>query len=366
MSNITCKLGVQQRILPAYRAPFFDLLAASCSQGLSVYAGIPREEEAVGTMGELQVARFHLADNVHLGEGRLYACYQRNIIRWLEEWQPDVLVVEANPRYLHTPVAVRWMKSRGRPVIGWGLGAPPLRGFWLKILRERFISGFDALLTYSQQGALQYKSAGYPGERIFIAPNAVTPRPAAAAPIRPETFAAGRGHILFVGRIQLRKRLDLLLRACAGLDDALQPELSIVGDGPARAEMEALARQIYPRAVFTGEKRGADLEPYYREADLFVLPGTGGLAVQQAMAWALPVIVAEADGTQSDLVRPQNGWLLPPGDGAALHTCLSEALSDPKRLRGMGAESYRIVSQEINLEAMVDAFARAIQSVCKP
>ena len=49
-----------------------------------------------------------------------------------------------------------------------------------------------------------------------------------------------------------------------------------------------------------------------------MLPGTGGLAVQQAMAHGLPVIVAQGDGTQDDLVRPENGWQIPPDDLAAL------------------------------------------------
>ena len=75
------------------------------------------------------------------------------------------------------------------------------------------------------------------------------------------------------------------------------------------------------------------------------------------------VIVAEADGTQSDLVRPGNGWLLPPGNGDALTRQLQAALSNPGRLRVMGAESFRIVAEEINLEAMVQAFKAAVVTV---
>jgi glycosyltransferase involved in cell wall biosynthesis len=94
-----------------------------------------------------------------------------------------------------------------------------------------------------------------------------------------------------------------------------------------------------------------------------VLPGTGGLAVQEAMAHGLPVIVAQGDGTQTDLVRPENGWLIPPDDLQALEAVLGEAFSDPARLRRMGAESYRIVAEEVNLEAMVGIFVQALCSV---
>ena len=68
------------------------------------------------------------AQNIHLFSGPLYLCHQRGLVEWLENWNPDALIVEANPRYLATGAAVRWMHERGRKVIGWGLGAPPIAG----------------------------------------------------------------------------------------------------------------------------------------------------------------------------------------------------------------------------------------------
>ena len=109
-------------------------------------------------------------------------------------------------------------------------------------------------------------------------------------------------------------------------------------------------------AEFVGAKHGAELEPYFTQADLFVLPGTGGLAIQQAMAHGLPVVVARGDGTQDDLVRDENGWQIPPDDLPMLTATLQTALSDPVRLHNMGAASYRIVSDEINVDQMVKVF----------
>jgi glycosyltransferase involved in cell wall biosynthesis len=362
--EISCKLGIQQRVLPAYRAVFFDLLAQSCLGGLSVFAGTPRPGEALGVEGELKTAVYAYAENMHLGRGRLYACHQRNFLTWLERWDPQVLIVEANPRYLSTPGAVKWMKERKRPVIGWGLGAPPHGGFWRNLLRDRFLSSFDALLTYSQRGAEEYRALGFSEDCVFLAPNAITPRPSYPVPLRSKTYQDGRAQVLFVGRLQARKRIDLLLQACASLPAELQPDVTVVGDGPARSGLENLAKRVYPRTVFAGEKHGQDVEPFFQNADLFVLPGTGGLAVQHAMSFGLPVIVSEADGTQADLVRPSNGWLVKPGSSDALRETLIEALADVDRLREMGCESYRVISEEINLEAMVAGFARAIQFVC--
>jgi glycosyltransferase involved in cell wall biosynthesis len=169
--------------------------------------------------------------------------------------------------------------------------------------------------------------------------------------------------VLFVGRLQARKRVPSLLKACAGLPAQLRPRLVIVGDGPELENLRSLAQNIYPAAEFPGAKHGADLAPYFLAADLFALPGTGGLAVQEAMSYGLPVIVAKGDGTQDDLVRPQNGWQIQPDDDSALSVALLDALSDLPRLRRMGAESYRIVAEEINLEKMVGVFIRALNAL---
>jgi glycosyltransferase involved in cell wall biosynthesis len=354
------RLGLQQRVLPNYRAPFFDMLAEACDGGLSLFSGMARASEGI-TPGELQVARQVTAGNIHILGGSAYLCYQRGMLDWLEEWNPEALIVEANPRYLATPAAVKWMHARGRRVLGWGLGAPPVNGMLAGLRRAKridFLQQFDGLIAYSQRGAGEYADAGYPRERITIAPNAAAGRPSK----RPKTKPARvkRPTLLFVGRLQGRKRVDALLRACAAMPEP-KPRLIIVGDGPERSTLERLASEVYPMASFAGAKHGAELEPHYAEADLFVLPGTGGLAIQEAMAHGLPVIVAKGDGTQDDLVRVGNGWQIAAGEDAALRDTLREALSDVGRLRRMGAESYRIVREEINLEKMVEAFVKALE-----
>ena len=367
MNTYSGRVGVVQRVLPEYRAPFFEMLAEHCKGGLSVFAGQPRKSEAIGASGTLQKAKYHPAQNLHILGGPFYLCLQRGLQEWLEDWDPDILIVEANPRYLSTALAAYWMKERARPVIGWGLGAPPLRGALAGLRRARrrsFLSRFNALIAYSRRGANEYAALGFPPERIYVAANAVAPRPQGDAPQRPAAFTRP-ATVIYVGRLQARKRINSLLRAVAALPKDLQPKLQIVGEGPARPELERLATQNYPAAEFTGAKYGLELEALLAGADLFVLPGTGGLAVQQALAHGLPLIVAEGDGSQEDLVGPANGWLLPAGDEEALRAALAEALSDPARLRQMGAASYRLAQEQFSLEAMVEGFTTALSEVSK-
>ena len=180
MTRYAGKLALQQRVLPNYRAPFFDLLASACKGGMSLFTGLPRPNEGITTAQELQITNYKLGQNVHLFSGSLYLCYQRGLIDWLKNWNPDALIMEANPRYLSTASAIKWMHQRGKPVIGWGLGAPPLSqtlaGF-RQTLRPSFIKQFDALIAYSQRGADEYASLGFPKEKIFVAHNSVSPPP---------------------------------------------------------------------------------------------------------------------------------------------------------------------------------------------
>ena len=359
MTRFNGKLALQQRVLPNYRAPFFDLLASACDGGMSLFTGLPRPEESIATTDKLQTAHYTLGKNIHLFSGGFYLCYQPGLLDWLEETDPDVLIMEANPRYLSSPAAAEWMHERDRPVIGWGLGAPPVRGIREK-RRINFLRQFDALIAYSQRGADEYATLGFPLDYLFVAHNSVSPAPSHPLPSRPLELNT-QPNILFVGRLQARKNVDLLLGACAEMDSP--PRLVIVGDGPERESLETLAGEIYPDAEFVGAKHGAELKPYFEEADLFVLPGTGGLAVQEAMSYGLPIIVAQGDGTQDDLVREGNGWQVPPDDIEALVFTMKDALSDAARLRRMGEESYRIVKEEINIGRMVETFVTALNTL---
>lgn len=354
------RVGLQQRVIPGYRALFLDTLAERCLGGLSVFAGQPLLNEGIHPAENLKIAQLVQGNNRYFFNpaSPLFLCWQSGFINWLEKWQPEVLIVEANPRYLATRQAVAWMHQRERKVVGWGLGAPvitgPLAGL-RRWERSSFVGSLDAIVAYSQSGAAQYRAMGYPAQKVYVAFNAVESAPHAALPERSIDYKE-RSKVLFIGRLQTRKRVDLLLQACASLTSEQQPKLVIVGDGPARLELENMAKQIYPQAEFVGAKQGAELEPHFAKADLFILPGTGGLAIQQAMAHGLPVIVAQGDGTQDDLVRNDNGWQIPPDDLPALTEILRRALSDRARLREMGKASYRIVAEEINVEKMAGTF----------
>lgn len=376
VSYLPDRVGLQQRVLPSYRGPFCEALARELPGSLEVFAGRPRAEEGIRDSGPLDSVVRMIPRNVHLGWGQRYLLWQMGWQFWLRGFDPQLLVVEANPRYVSNHFAARWMRSRCRPVVGWSLGpvgqargegllAAPLR---------RYYAAFDALVVYSQQGIREFERIGIPREKIHHAPNAV--QSSTSEVIRSqlasdpslvdrwrEQWGLGEGlTVLFVGRLQARKRVDQLIRACARVQPS--PQLLVVGDGPERKALEGLAGKRLSACKFLGDLRGEELGRCFAAADILVLPGTGGLALQEAMLYAKPVAVAQADGSQTDLVKAgKNGWHLPPGDENALIGVLSQASADRERLRAMGAASLKIVREMATLEKMVAGFLSAIEWV---
>lgn len=356
------RLAIQQRVIPAYRAPFLELLAKQPEIELGVIAGSPQPGEMIKIVDQLEGVNYQFTKNIHLLHGKFYFCLQPQFSEWVKNWQPDILIVEANPRYRSTPSALRWMKSQNKPVLGWGLGVPHSSGplsFIRNNARKQFLKSFESLIAYSKRGAQGYIQAGFDPKNVYVAMNATASSPTNPPPNREIWDEDYTPIILYVGRLQPRKRLDSLIKVCSQLPEKIQPHLWIVGDGAIRSELESLAAKTYPKTKFWGETFGAELDLIFNQADVFVLPGTGGLAVQQAMAHALPVIVAEGDGTQSDLVTDENGWNIASNNSQALMDAIISALSSPEKLRQKGLGAYQTVKTRVNIDQMVAVFLKA-------
>lgn len=355
-------LCVRQRILPKYRVPFFERLAERCTGGFVLIAGQPEESEAISVSGSLSSGRLIRLENRVLLSGVFKSYVQRGLLDALDSISADVFVTEANPRFRDMGSAVRAMRQRGVPVFGWGLGTANFfnHGFsrLRHIRRKRMVNRFDGMLCYSSVAARQYHELGVPEDRVRVCHNSTVERP--CGELGTKRSAVGAPILLTIGRLLRNKNFDLLIRAAGVLQrDGLSIQLQIVGDGPDRKRLEDIADQSNATVSFLGEQRGDQLRRIGCEASLFVLPGLGGLAIQEAMSFGLPVIATEADGTEQDLVR-SNGWVVEKDNLEALATTIREAVSDPIDLRRRGEESLRIVREEINLTRMVDRFVSAV------
>jgi glycosyltransferase involved in cell wall biosynthesis len=153
--------------------------------------------------------------------------------------------------------------------------------------------------------------------------------------LRRELLGDGELLLLSVGRVSREKRLEVLLDAFEQLhrwDPGLR--LVIVGDGPARAGLEAVA----PEGVrFVGEERGERLAALYASADLFCFPSTTdtfGQVILEAQASGLPVVAAEAGGAPSLVQDGVTGFLTRPDDAVAMAAALALLVADDELRAG--------------------------------
>jgi glycosyltransferase involved in cell wall biosynthesis len=157
----------------------------------------------------------------------------------------------------------------------------------------------------------------------------------------------------------------LLARALARLTD--RPwQLLVVGDGPARVEVEGELMRLGPERVYlAGAMAETDLPACYTAADVFVWPAIReayGLAMLEAQASGVPV-VAGRDGGVEDVVRDgATGILTPARDPEAFASATASLLDDPERRRAMGDRAARFVAGERSLSSAAAMLASAIEA----
>lgn len=210
---------------------------------------------------------------------------------------------------------------------------------------------------------------GVPPEKAPVIPNAVdldrfAARPAGEARRLRASVGAGDADSLLVavGRLEANKGFHVLIEALARLVPtaaAPAPRLVIVGDGPRRA---ALGRQVREaglgsRVHLLGRVPDEAVHGWYAAATLFVHPTLyegSSLVTLEAMAHRRAVVATAAGGIPDKVVPGVTGWLVPPGDAAALAGALRGALADRKRLPAMGEAGRAVVERRFAWPAVTD------------
>jgi len=164
-----------------------------------------------------------------------------------------------------------------------------------------------------------------------------------------------------VGRMQAVKHQTNLVKAFiiahrTDAEAARRLRLVLVGDGPLRAEAEALLEGAGMEAYawLAGER--ADIDAIMRGLDCFVLPSLAeGISntILEAMSSSLPVVATAVGGNGELIEQGSTGSLVPAGDPQALAKAILDYFRDPARTRQHGAAGRRLVEQRFSLEAMM-------------
>ena len=150
-----------------------------------------------------------------------------------------------------------------------------------------------------------------------------------------------------IARFEPRKRHDLLLDAFATLRESTpHATLSLVGDGPLRAQVAAQADRIGGVELF-GWGGHATVQRELLRAACLVLPSDAEglpIVIMESLAMRRPVIATDVGGVRELVTNGETGWLTPPGDGPSLLSAMTRACqSPPTLLTAMGARGRKIV-----------------------
>lgn len=148
--------------------------------------------------------------------------------------------------------------------------------------------------------------------------------------------------VLAVGSLIPVKGFDLLLQAFQRASDCNSLHLTIVGEGPQRAVLEALIERygMQSQVTLAGQLPYADMPEIMASSDLFVLSSHAEgrpNVVAEAVASGLPVISADLPGVRDLVIDGENGWLFEAGNVSTLAMRLSRALEGKDELQAMGA-----------------------------
>jgi len=175
----------------------------------------------------------------------------------------------------------------------------------------------------------------------------------------------GRPIVLFAGKLAWFKGVDMLLRAAATYSRSeAKPITLIAGDGDLRLSLEALANELKLDSVhFLGHQDQQSMVSLYNIADLLAFPSTTDffpLVGLEALACGTPIVATDV-GAFRQVINDQVGYLVPPGNPAALAEQIIVALRGQLKARGRQAIAAH-VQQHFSLDSMTSRYEEVYQA----
>lgn len=230
----------------------------------------------------------------------------------------------------------------------------------------------DAHLVYIDEAYSVYGSYGVAEEKIFVTDNSTDTDLLAQTEISieglPRILPPSSNRVLHVGRLTKWKRVDLLIQSTARLkNDFPNIELVIIGEGPELEPLQSLANSlgVKEHVRFIGGVYDANkLARYFKASSIYVLAGKGGLSINEAMFYGLPIICSVCDGTEKKLVRDGfNGSIFEEGSEEDLVEKISIILGDEELQKNMSKNSKMIINKEINIHTVLEKWKEGFDYV---
>jgi len=328
---------------------------------VSLYGGGPREAELRDAGVEVYDAGLGRLRDGPRRSLRSPAAFLR-LVRWFRRERPQVVHAFLYHSYVVATLAAR---TAGVPVVVAGRRSMGTfkEGRPLSLTLERVVNRMTDLVVANCEAVARevLRQEGLPPDKLVVIHNGVPPPPPSAAPA---PGPAGRSPVvLCVANLMPYKGHGDLLAAAERLHHrGVRFTLVLVGDGPARAELEAQAERTGADVRFLGPRD--DVPALMAGADVVVLPSlTEGLsnAVLEAMAAGRPVVATDVGGTREAL--GDAGVLVSPGSPGELADGLGGVLGDREAALRLAARARERVASLFSVDVMVERHVELYESL---
>lgn len=297
--------------------------------------------------------------------------YQHGVAGTIKALRPAVVVTTCHSGTFSEWLVAGAKKKLGFKLIAWQCGYEFNPGKIKQWVLSKFVPQFDHHLAY-HTNAMHYALAhGARPDQITVMHNTINEEAIKCIPKgEAKDLVAGKWPalvnkriILYVGAILEEKRLEIVFDALNLLarKDVI---FLMVGDGP---HLQEIIKKFGDRTDFVSTGQIVDgVGPYFDAADVFVLPGTGGLAINEAMAHSLAVVSGYADGSADDLVIDgKNGYRLKDGSAHEMAMRLGDVLNDPDKAAAMGSAGHQMIHGELSFERFIQRVVGVLTSAGK-
>jgi glycosyltransferase involved in cell wall biosynthesis len=226
----------------------------------------------------------------------------------------------------------------------------------------------DAILLYSHEMKERLVRHGLDERKLLVALNTVDVCQIQEAKSQLNRDNLVRDRVLYIGRLIPAKKVDLLIRAFALASRSLPPlvRLTIVGDGPCRSELQALANELglAERVEFCGEITNETvLAGVFAESWLSVSPGYVGLAAIHSLAYGVPMVVARGEPHSPEVSALREGVTSVYFERDSIDLLAATMVDlwvDSDRRNALARAGQELVERDYAIENMASAFDSAV------
>lgn len=344
MNRCKEKLLIIQNIIPHYRKPVYNELSKYYS--VTVMHSGRKSQTMKDSYTEIIVPSKRFGPFV----------FQYGVLNEIQNENYQAVIVMFDIRWIANVFAVFCKRSR---FLYWGHRYS--RNILTNKIRDVLMKKADGVILYSHGEIKKIVSNGLPRYKIFVANNTLHVKN------HYDGSCFNKDSLLFVGRAQKRKKIELLLNVFSEITERIPENIvvNIVGSGVENDNLKIFSERlgIADRVIFHGEIVDPEkLRPIFHRAYAYVSPGPVGLGVLHSFAYGIPVVTCcyGKHGPEYEILSSGYNSIIYQKD-EELKAILISLCNDEKISQKLGKNAYNYYSKCSTLENMVNGFVDAIK-----